>query len=112
MSQHKAKGPALPRRASTESSLHPWFRLQSKHLNSIRISHAAQPKNAGPCPICGQRRTLGKRLAVTLFGQRIEGEVCPACHDAASPRGRYRDNAAHRLAQHQLYHRPEVRHAA
>lgn len=99
----KAKGPVLSHRAFAESVLYPGFRLQSKQDDCIRGRLVIQPSPAKQCPVCHQRRLLDKPLALTLFGQRFQADVCASCHDAAKTSANYRQTAAHSLAQHQLY---------
>lgn len=100
---HKAKGPVRSHRASAENVLYPWGRLQSKRPDSIRAVNPAHPLIVGRCPICGQRRALGKRLMLSLFGQQFDANVCPMCHEAANVSASYRQSIAHQLAQRQQY---------
>ncbi|WP_147289979.1 hypothetical protein [Crenobacter cavernae] len=77
--------------------------------DSSKAATAKHPVSA--CPLCGERRVLGKRLVLPLLGQPFAAAVCASCHDAAGISPGYRASLAHRVAQHQLY-RPEVCHAA
>lgn len=112
MTTQKKQNPAVVRRVLPESSSSSPLRVPARSgcIDSITGQREAQRYPVAPCPVCGVRRTLGRRLTLSLFGQRYEAEVCPVCHSAAAASAGYRLTVAHHLAQHQ--HHREVCHAA